>query len=288
MLARTQLLAFAFGFAMVWGSTAAPAADWPMWRFDGQRSAASPAALPEQLTLQWVRELPKLTPCWPDQPKMHFDAAYEPVVAGQKLFVGSPHGNCVMAYDTRTGVEVWTHFVDGPVRFAPVAWQNKLYFACEDGYLYCLTAKDGSLVWRFRGGPSDRKILGNERLISMWPARGAPVIADGKIYFAAGIWPFMGIFLHALDAETGKLVWTNDGDGSIYIKQPHNADSFAGVAPQGALVAIGDKLLVPGGRSVRSIGVLQAGRECQARRWLGGDGDRSFDFQRRSGVRSCQ
>ena len=93
-------------------------------------------------------------------------------------------------------------------------------------------------------------MLGNERLISMWPARGAPVIADGKIYFAAGIWPFMGIFLHALDARTGELVWTNDGDGSTYIKQPHNADSFAGVAPQGALVVRGDKLLVPGGRSV--------------------------------------
>lgn len=230
--------------------TSAQAADWPQWRYDAQRSAASPAALPAQLALHWVRELPKLTPCWPDQPKMHFDAAYEPVVAGQKLFVGSPHDNCVTAYDARTGAEVWTHFVDGPVRFAPLAWQDRLYFACDDGYLYCLAAQDGSLIWRFRGGPSDRKVLGNERLISMWPARGAPVIADGKIYFAAGIWPFMGIFLHALDAQTGKLLWTNDGDGSIYIKQPHNADSFAGVAPQGALVAIGDKLLVPGGRSV--------------------------------------
>jgi outer membrane protein assembly factor BamB len=237
--------------AAVWlASATTHAADWPQWRYDAQRSAASPAALPTKLTLQWVRELPKLAPCWPDQPKMHFDAAYEPVVAGQKLFVGSSLENCVTAYDTRTGAEVWTHFVDGPVRFAPLAWQDKLYFACDDGYLYCLATKDGSLVWRFRGGPSDRKILGNERLISMWPARGAPVIADGKIYFAAGIWPFMGIFLHALDAQTGKLVWTNDGDGSIYIKQPHNADSFAGVAPQGALVAVGDKLLVPGGRSV--------------------------------------
>jgi outer membrane protein assembly factor BamB len=224
--------------------------DWPMWRYDGQRSAASPDALPAQLRLHWVRDLPPLNPCWPDQPKMHFDAAYEPVGAGQRLFVGSPHHNCVTAYDTRTGNEAWTYFVDGPVRFSPVAWKDKLYFACDDGYLYCVAAKDGSLVWRFRGGPSDRRVLGNERLISMWPARGAPVIADGKIYFAAGIWPFMGIFLHALDAETGKLVWTNDGDGSIYIKQPHNTDSFAGVAPQGALVAIGDKLLVPGGRSV--------------------------------------
>src|SRR5262249_47992053 len=95
-----------------------------------------------------------------------------------------------------------------------------------------------------------RKLLGNERLISMWPVRGAPVVADGTVYFAAGIWPFMGIFLHALDANSGKVVWSNDGDSCVFIKQPHNADSFAGVAPQGPLVVQGDRLLVPGGRSI--------------------------------------
>ncbi|HZN32364.1 MAG TPA: PQQ-binding-like beta-propeller repeat protein, partial [Pirellulaceae bacterium] len=224
--------------------------DWPQWRYDAQRSAASPDELPAQLRTHWVRELPRLKPAWPDQAKMQFDAAYEPVAAGQRLFVGSSFDNTVTAYDTRSGRELWTFFADGPVRFAPLVWEDKLYFACDDGYLYCLKAADGSLIWRFRGGPSDRKILGNERLISTWPARGAPVVADGKVYFAAGIWPFMGIFLHALDARTGEVIWTNDGDGSTYMKQPHNADSFAGVAPQGPLAVVGERLLVPGGRSV--------------------------------------
>ena len=224
--------------------------DWPLWRYDAQRSAASPNELPARLSLHWVRQLPRLKPAWPDQPKMQFDAAYEPIVAGQRLFLGSSQDGSVTAYDTQTGADVWRFFADGPVRFAPLVWQDKLYFVSDDGSLYCLRTSDGSLVWRFRGGPSDRKILGNERLISTWPARGAPVLTDGKIYFAAGIWPFMGIFLHALDATTGQVLWTNDGDGSLYIKQPHNSDSFAGVAPQGSLVSIGDKLLIPGGRSV--------------------------------------
>lgn len=229
---------------------AADGGDWPLWRYDAQRSAASPDELPSQLRPIWMRSLPRLKPAWPDQPKMQFDAAYEPIVAGQRLFVGSPIDGSVTAFDTQSGEEIWRFFSDGPVRFAPLAWQEKLFFVSDDGYLYCLRTSDGSLVWRFRGGPSDRKVLGNERLISTWPARGAPVIADGKIYFAAGIWPFMGIFLHALDATTGQVLWTNDGDGSLYMKQPHNSDSFAGVAPQGPLVAIGDKLLIPGGRSV--------------------------------------
>lgn len=37
--------------------TAAPCgADWPMWRYDANRSAASPAELPAELHLQWKRE----------------------------------------------------------------------------------------------------------------------------------------------------------------------------------------------------------------------------------------
>jgi outer membrane protein assembly factor BamB len=125
-----------------------------------------------------------------------------------------------------------------------------VYITSDDGHLYCLNADDGKAVWSFSGAPSARKALGNNRLISAWPARGGPVIREGKVYFAASIWPFMGTFLYSLDAETGKVVWVNDGTGADFIKQPHSASSFAGVAPQGALVATKDTLLVPGGRSV--------------------------------------
>jgi outer membrane protein assembly factor BamB len=228
----------------------AAAADWPTSRGDARRGNASPQELSARLNLQWVRSYPALRPAWPDQPKMQFDAAHDPVVLGHRLFVASSRTDSVTALDTATGVEVWTFHAGGPVRFAPVAWEDRLYVPADDGFLYCLDAERGTVLWQFRGGPSDRRVLGNERLISTWPARGAPVVADGTVYFAAGIWPFMGIFLHALDARTGRVVWTNDGDGSLYTKQPHFADAFAGVAPQGALVVAGDRLLIPGGRSV--------------------------------------
>ncbi|MBI3824145.1 MAG: PQQ-binding-like beta-propeller repeat protein [Planctomycetes bacterium] len=226
------------------------AGDWPMWRYDANRSGTSPDDLPAKLYPHWVREYMPLKPAWPDQDKMQFDIVREPVVEGQTLYINSSRYDAVRALDTQTGAEKWTFFADGPVRFAPVAWEGKVYFSSDDGYLYCLQGDTGKLLWKFRGGPSDRKILGNERLISTWPARGAPVITDGKVYFAASIWPFMGTFIHAVDARTGAAVWTNDGDGSTYMKQPHNTDSFAGVAPQGPLVAIGNRLIIPGGRSV--------------------------------------
>jgi outer membrane protein assembly factor BamB len=248
------------GALLFLGAPPEPAKDWPTWRHDPRRSGSTPHALPGELHLEWVRELPPLKPAWPDQPKMQFDAAYEPVVAGQTLYVGSSRNDSVTAYDTRTGRERWSFTADGPVRFAPAVWEGRVYFVSDDGCLYCLSADRGSLHWKFRGGPSDRKVLGNERLISMWPARGAPVVADGVVYFAASIWPFMGTFLYALDARTGKVVWVNDGDGMTYWTQPHNADAFAGVAPQGPLALSGDRLLVPGGRSIPATYDRRTGR----------------------------
>lgn len=225
--------------------------DWPMWRYDAGRRAASPEELPEEMYLQWTRELTPPRPAWPEsQYKLRFDASYEPVVAGKSIFVGSMVSDSVTAYDTENGTEKWRFYSDGPVRFAPIVYRDKLYFASDDGYLYCLNANDGSLVHRFLGGPATNKVLGNDRLIGMWPMRGGPVLYEGKIYFAAGIWPFMGTFIYAIDAETGKVVWENSGSGSTFTMQPHSSPAFAGVAPQGYMAATKDKLLISGGRSV--------------------------------------
>jgi len=225
------------------------AADWPMWRCNANRGADTPHGLPPALHLLWVREYPRLATAWTDQPRLRFDKAYSPVVMGKTMFVGSSRNDSIRALDTETGAERWTFYADGPVRFAPVAWRGKLYFACDDGHLYCLNAAKGTVLWKFRGGPDDRKVIGNHRLISAWPVRGAPALIDGKVYFAAGVWPFMGIFIYALDAETGKVVWSNDSTGSMYTLRPHHSPAFSGLAPQGYLAAVGDDLLVPNGRT---------------------------------------
>jgi outer membrane protein assembly factor BamB len=229
------------------------AADWPMWRYDAGRTAASPHELPTVLHQQWTLQLPALQPAWENalnQDLMQFDRAYEPVVAGNSLFIGSSISARMTALDTQTGRERWRFYTDGPVRLPAVVEDGRVFFVSDDGYLYCVDAEKGSLLWKFRSGPTDARILGNSRLVSMWPARGGPVVADGVIYFAASIWPFMGTFIHALDAGTGEVVWTNDGTGSLYMLQPHNSPAYGGVAPQGAMVVSGDQLLVPGGRSV--------------------------------------
>lgn len=73
------------------------------------------------------------------------------------------------------------------------------------------------------------------------------MLKDGRIYFAAGIWPFEGIFVYALDAETGEVIWLNDRSGSLFLGHPHGAWSFGGPSLQGYLVINGKDLLVPNG-----------------------------------------
>ncbi len=230
--------------------------DWPMWRYDSARSAASPDSLPNELQLLWRRTGTPRVQAWDDPLNldlMSYDRLFEPIVIDGRMFVGHSDSDKLSAVDLETGRDLWAFYTDAPVRLAPVGWQGRVYFTSDDGRLYCVDAVTGDLVWQFSGGPGPRKVIGNRRLVSAWPARGGPVVKDGKIYFAASIWPMMGVFIYALDADTGEIEWVNDSSGSTYIKQPHSADAFAGVAPQGALVATAEHLIIPGGRSVPAV-----------------------------------
>ncbi|MDD4872599.1 MAG: PQQ-binding-like beta-propeller repeat protein [Kiritimatiellae bacterium] len=228
--------------------------DWPMWRYDANRSAASPAELPSQLRLQWKRELPAPSPAFPNDPRLCFDISYEPVVAGKTIFVPSMVSDSVTAYDTETGTEKWKFYADGPVRFAPIVDHEKLYFVSDDGCLYCLNAKKGRLLWKFCGLPVEQavcKLLGNGRLISRWPARGGPVLTDGMIYYSAGIWPNEGVYIYAVDADSGKLIWVNKD--ANFVKNgllDHGTRRDGGLSPQGYLAVLGQKLIVPCGRAL--------------------------------------
>lgn len=220
--------------------------DWPMWRFNAQRSAITEQTVPETLHVQWVHQLPQLDPAFKN-PRLQFDASYEPVVKNGMLFYGSSTTNSVTAIDIKSGKELWQFYTNGPVRLAPVAWKDSVQFGSDDGFLYSLSAQTGKLQWKFQAVPSSRMILGNRRLISVWPVRGGPVIENDTIYFASGVWPFEGVFIYALNAETGERRWINDRLGFIYGQHPHAAEAFGGVTPQGYLLISDNELIVPCG-----------------------------------------
>lgn len=231
-------------------------ADWPMWRCDSMRSASSPESLSKTLHVEHVLKGTGRKPTWEDPLNvdvMAYDRILEPILLGEQLFVGFNDSDKVVSYDLKSGKVIWSFFAEGPVRLPLAAADGAVFFSSDDGHLYSLDAANGTLLWRFRGAPLDRLAIGNSRLISAWPARGGPVIYGDQVYFASSIWPFMGTFIYSLDKKSGEVIWANDETGSQYIKQPHSAPSFAGVGPQGALLATKDTLIVPGGRSVPAV-----------------------------------
>ena len=239
------------------GSGVAFAGDWPTYHADAARTGYTSEALPANLAPLWTyKGAHPPRPAWPDEPSMLFDPGYAPVSDGHSLYFGSSADCKIYALDAATGKERWTFFTVGPVRFAPALWKDCVFAVSDDGQLYCLSAKDGKLLWKKRGGPgSGRMVLGNERMISKWPARGGPVVVDDIVYFGAGIWPADGVYIYALEAESGKEVWVNDQSGYIKIGQPHRGGvrGNAAVSSQGHLVVAGDKLIVPVGRSAPAV-----------------------------------
>jgi outer membrane protein assembly factor BamB len=244
------------GYAIACQGAFARAADWPTWRYDAARSAASPDEIAPRPVLLWSRKLSPVRQAWPREfeQRIDFDASYEPVVMDKLLFLASPNDGSIAAYLTETGAERWKFYTEGPVRCALACWKGKIYAGSDDGYLYCLDAQTGALVWKFRGAPAgrpDRRQLGNEHLVSFWPVRGGPVVAGGVVYFGAGIWPVFGVFVHALDAETGKPKWTNAGLNYVGpVRIDHDEFAEVGMSPQGYFVVLRDRILVPNSRAL--------------------------------------
>lgn len=231
------------------------AADWPSYRADFARSNYTPEQLPKGLKLQWRYQSPQAPkPAWPTRNRKQFDRAYQPVISNGVLYYGSSADCKVYALDAVTGKTRWAFFTESPVRLAPVVWKDRLFVTSDDGHLYCLAAADGKLIWKLYGGPKIDMLLGNDRMISRWPARGGAVVVDNILYFGAGIWPTEGIFIYAIDPASGKVLWCNDSSGGIVMDQPHpTARAKSGIAAQGYLTACGTSLFIPTGRAVPAV-----------------------------------
>lgn len=236
-----------------------------MYRNDPARSGYTAKSLPTKLQQAWVyRAAHAPQSAWPRSDRLTFDRANQPVIAGDLVYFGDSVTGVVTALDLGTGQTRWQFFTEGPIRFAPAVFEDRLFVTSDDGHLYALQTTTGALLWKHRGGPDAALRLGNERMISRWPARGGAVVVGDTVHYAAGIWPTEGIFLYALDARSGEPRWVNDNSGGIYMPQPHGgANAESGIAAQGHLVATQTKttnsrgeteerdwLLVPTGRAV--------------------------------------
>ncbi len=229
---------------------------WPMYRGDNARSGCAKQTLSTPLFLQWAHvSAHPPRPAWPEPGKevhrMAFDYAYQIASTGGRVFYGSSADHKVYALDLSSGKELRSFFTEGPVRFAPCVVGDHVYVAGDDGCLYCLNSSDGKLIWRFRGGPRDERLLGNEQMISRWPARSGVLVDGETAYFTAGMWGPDGVYVYALRTKDGSVIWKNNTANHQYMMLPHNNyEGISGVSPQGYL-ALGDGVLVvPTGRAM--------------------------------------
>ena len=56
--------------------------------------------------------------------------------------------------------------------------RERVLFGSADGWVYCLGAADGQLVWRFRAAPAERLVAAYGQLESLWPVHGAVLVQN--------------------------------------------------------------------------------------------------------------
>ena len=169
-------------------------ADWPTYRRDGTRSGSTKSRVPAEIKPAWQAELGgKLS---------------SPVVAGGRLFVASVDAHAVHALDASSGETLWSFTAGGRVDSPPTIYQGRALFGSADGYVYCLRASDGALIWRFRAAPKPWRMTSFEQVESVWPVSGSVLVEDAVVYCVAGRSMFLdgGLRLIKLDAATGKLI----------------------------------------------------------------------------------
>jgi outer membrane protein assembly factor BamB len=242
------LIAVAFAIWVAVGDV--QAGDWTTYRADIARTGITSDVLASDLTLHWIyRPGCAPRPAWPspseELPRMHSDNAYHATIAQGIVYFGSSVSNSVLAIDAATGAVRWIFYAHGPVRFAPTVDHGRVYFGSDDGHVYCLDAVTGATLWNHRAGPSDEKVLGNGRMISLWPVRTSVLVDQGIVHFAAGVFPYEGLYVYALNADNGSVVWVNDTVGD----RAHELE-FGGLSPHGYLVASSKILYVPSGRAM--------------------------------------
>ena len=90
----------------------------------------------------------------------------------------------------------WTFKTGYEIKSSPVIGNGRVYIGSNDGYLYCLSLADGSLIWKFEAGDD---------------LEAAPLLSGDTLFFGS----LSGDF-YALNAGTAQILWQFRADGEIY------------------------------------------------------------------------
>jgi outer membrane protein assembly factor BamB len=193
-------------------SSLAPA-DWPQWRGpnrDGYVADATiPKGWPKTLQTEW---------------KVPVGIGHaSPVAANGKIYVFARHNEeeVLRALDATTGKEIWktslpityqmhsaaTGHGKGP-KSTPLVSRGTIYTFGISGVLSAHDAETGKLKWRHEFSKTYPKTS------PLFGTAMSPVVEGGVLIAHVGGHDKGA--LTAFDAETGKIKWSNEGDGPAY------------------------------------------------------------------------
>jgi outer membrane protein assembly factor BamB len=169
----------------------ASADEWPTYRHDRSRSGRTPFEIPPVLAQAWKTEIGgKLSAV---------------TVADGRLFVAAVDTHTVWALDAELGGKLWSYTAGGRVDSPPTVYQGRVIFGSADGWVYCLRASDGELIWRYQAAPVNRRLQSYEQIESVWPVHGSVLVLNDKVYCISGRSMYLdgGMRMLQLDPATG-------------------------------------------------------------------------------------
>jgi len=189
--------------------------DWPTYRHGPSRNGSTTCSVPAEVKPLWQVEIGgKLS---------------APVVAGGMLFVAAIDEHTVTALDAARGTERWTFTAGGRVDTPPTIHEGLALFGSRDGWVYCVDAATGDLVWRRRAAPADRLVGAYGQLESAWPVRGSILVKNGLAYLAPKTDTMPPADARTMPGALADILVS--GGSAIYMRQMPVLGSEAGRQP---------------------------------------------------------
>lgn len=124
-----------------------------------------------------------------------------PISNGKSIFIGGDDST-FRAINLQNGVQNWAFRAKGMIRSTALLYENKLYFTCHDGKLYCLDTT-GKLLWAFKA---------IEKLVDFADYhQSCPVISKNSLYVG------MGDGFYAIDANLGTMKWKFATNSPVHV-----------------------------------------------------------------------
>ena len=121
----------------------------------------------------------------------------------------------------------WAFTANGRVDTPPTIHRGLCLFGTRSGWVYCLRADDGGLVWRLRAAPVEERIVAYGQIESPWPVPGSVWWSTTWPFSRPGAsrWPTAGSSCSPWSRPTGKVLWVERLD-SVPQKEFYGASSL--------------------------------------------------------------